>query len=164
MRTYLVVSGTKENYNVMAADWVTMISREPYIIGVSIAPKRYTHDLIIKYKEFVISVPTLELLKDVWIAGSESGPSKLRRLKLTFIDSKIVNTPSIKECIANLECKVIDYKKYGDHTFFVGEVVAYTYDENAFRKDIPSLQVKYIAHVAWSKFTVFSSELYDAKT
>ncbi|MGB9827924.1 MAG: flavin reductase [Thermosphaera sp.] len=53
MRTYLVVSGRiGEEVNVMTADWVTMVSAEPFIIAVAISPKRYTHKLITKYKEF----------------------------------------------------------------------------------------------------------------
>jgi len=162
MRTYLIVSGGRDEYNVMTADWVTMISKNPFIVGVSISPKRYTHKLMTKYREFVISIPTIELLRDVWTAGNESGPSKIRKMSLTFIDSKIVGTPSIKECIANLECKVIEYKDYGDHTFFIGRVVAYTYDEDVFKNDLPSIGYKYILHIGLSKFTVNSDRVYNA--
>ncbi len=162
LRTYLIVSGSEEEFNVMTADWVIRISRDPYIVGVSIAPTRYTHKLVLKYGEFVIAVPTIQILREVWIAGTESGPSKLKKLKLTFVRSRTVKTPSIKECIANLECKVIDHRSYGDHTLFVGEVIDYTYNEKAFINDMPNLNVKYIAHVMGSKFTVLSSEVYDA--
>lgn len=88
MRTYLVISGKDEEANVMAADWVTVLSHRPFMVGVAVSPRRYTHGLIKKYGEFVISVPTLKMLDDVWIAGTKSGPSKLKEMSITLVPSK----------------------------------------------------------------------------
>ena len=157
-----MVSGIGSEVNVMAADWITRISREPYIIGVSIAPTRYTHKLILQYKEFVVSVPTINMLKDVWVAGTEHGPQKIRKLKITFISSKSVKVPSIKEAIANLECKLIDSKTYGDHTLFVGEVIDYTYQEDVFTNGMPNPRVKYLLHIGGSQFITVNPQIHDA--
>jgi len=55
MRTYLIVSGRiGGEVNVLAADWVTMVSADLFIIAVSIFHKRSTHKLITRYKEFVV--------------------------------------------------------------------------------------------------------------
>ena len=107
----------------MAADWVTMISADPFIIAVSISPKRYTHKLITRYKEFVVSVPL------------------------------------IKEAVANLECKVIGMHDYGDHTLFIGEVVAYSYNDKVFPDDEPKPGSGFILHIAKDKFTVEESSV-----
>jgi len=163
MRTYLIVSGHGEEANVMAADWVTVISFEPFILGVAISPKRTTHWLVKKYGEFVVSVPSLEMLRDVWIAGTKKGPSKLKEMNITLIPSRKVKVPSIKEALANIECKVIDAKDYGDHTFFVGKVVDYTYDDRAFKGGKPNIKAKFLAHVSWSEFVTFSEEVYRAE-
>lgn len=159
LRSYLIVSG-KEETNVMTADWVTVLSYKPFIVGVAVARKRYTHKLINRDREFVISVPTLEMLNDVWIAGTKSGPDKLRDMNITFIDSKKIKTKSIKEAVANLECKVIDGREYGDHTFFVGEVINYSYNKEAFRDGKPNLQLNFLAHVAMNEFVTFKKEIY----
>lgn len=161
MRTYLIVSGRGDECNVMAADWVTMISMNPLIIGVSIAPTRYTHGLIKKYGEFVVSVPTLDMLGDVWIAGTESGPQKLKKMRITLVPSKKVATPSIKEAAANLECRVIDSRDYGDHTLFVAEVVSYTFSEEAFKEGKPNLRARFLAHVGLRDFTTFEERIYN---
>lgn len=145
----------------MTADWVTIISSKPFIICVSIAPTRYTHGLITKYKEFVVSVPTMDMLKDVWIAGTESGPSKLQKMNITLIPSKKIATPSIKEAVANLECKVIDTKDYGDHTLFISEVVNCSFKEDAFVGNKPNLNYKFIAHVGLKDFTTFEDKIYN---
>lgn len=111
-------------------------------------------------KEFVVAVPTLEMLEDVWIAGTKSGPEKIKDMSINLIDSKKVNVKSIKEAVANLECKLIDKKSYGDHTFFVGEVLHYTYNEEAFKNGKPNLQFNFLAHLAVNEFVIFDEKIY----
>ncbi|MEM4930517.1 MAG: flavin reductase family protein [Desulfurococcaceae archaeon] len=160
LRTYLIVSGRLNSIvNVMAADWVIVLSANPFLIGVSISPKRFTHRLIREFGEFVVSVPSIDMVNDVWITGSESGPEKLKKVKFTFIPSKSVSTPSIREALANLECRVFDTRDYGDHTLFVGRVVDYSFKENVFRNMEPDLSAGFLAHIAWNKFTSFSDRV-----
>nr|WP_156300693.1 flavin reductase family protein [Thermococcus sp. EP1] len=164
MRTYLIVSGQGEESNVMAADWVTVLSHRPTLIGVAISPKRYTHRLISKYREFVISVPSLEMLEDVWIAGTKSGPSKLKEMNITLVPSTKIGTPSIKEALANMECKVIDAREYGDHTWFVGEIVGYTYNREVFPRGKPDItRANFLAHAAWTDFVTFEKKIHKAE-
>jgi len=164
MRTYLVVSGHGEEANVMAADWVTVLSHDPTLIGVAISPKRYSHKLISKYKEFVVSVPSIDMIDDVWVSGTLSGPSKLKKMKIMLIPSTRISTPSIKEALANIECKVVDTRTYGDHTLFVGEIVGYSYRKEAFREWEPIPDAGFLAHVARNKFITFKKEIIKPKT
>ncbi len=159
----MITSGTLEKPNVMTADWITPLSIDPPLLGVSIAHKRYTKKLIDEYKEFVVSVPTIELLRDVWTAGTVSGASvnKAERLSITFIPSKKVKAPSIKECQANLECKVYKEVETGDHMFYVGEIVEVT-SGDAF-KEMPDIEnYRFILHVRGNMFTTNSSEIFKA--
>ncbi|RLG84675.1 MAG: flavin reductase family protein [Thermoprotei archaeon] len=162
MRTYLVVSGQGEEVNVMAVDWATYVSIDPVLIGVAIHSNHYTHKLIKKYNEFVVSVPTIDMLRDVIIAGRKSGPSKVKQMNITLIPSKKVKTPSIKEAVANLECKVVDEKLYGNYTFFVAEVVDYTQNEEAFNNNRPNTEYKFMAHLSpgTNEFIIFKNEIY----
>lgn len=161
MRTYLLVSGRiNREVNVMTADWVTVVSAQPFIIAVSVAPSRYSYGLITKYGEFVISVPSLEMLQDVWTAGTEHGPKKIHKTKFELIPGSMVQTPIIKNALANIECKVIGIHPYGDHVLFVGEVITYHYREDAFKDNEPLLSAGFIAHIARNKFTTFKEEIY----
>lgn len=160
LRTYLIVSGGKEKTNVMTADWVTPLSFNPFLVGIAISPKRFSHGLIEKYGEFVIAVPSLEMLKQVWIAGTKSGPEKLKEMDITFINSEKISTPSIKQALANLECKVVEKVKTGDHDFFIGEVVNISYDKEFFEKKKPNLKKKPLAHVSGNEFTSFEDKTY----
>ncbi len=162
LRTYLVVSGV-EKPNVMTADWVVPLSFSPPLLGVAVGHTRYTHRLIKESGEFVIAVPTLELLKDVWIAGTVSGKegNKFERLGLTLTNSKKVKVPSIKECQANIECKVVKEVEVGDHTLFVGEIVNVTHGD-AFMHGRADLNYKFILHVSFGRnFTTNSNEKFE---
>lgn len=162
LRTYLIVSGS-DKPNVMTADWVVPLSFDPPMLGVAIGHKRYTHKLIREFQEFVVSVPTLELLKDVWIAGTISGAKedKIRKMSLTLINSKKVRVPSIKECQANIECRLVKEVETGDHTFFVGEIVEAT-PGDAFIHGKPDLNYRFIMHAGFGKrFTTNSGETYE---
>ncbi|MGC8983345.1 MAG: flavin reductase family protein [Desulfurococcaceae archaeon] len=164
LRTYLVVSGRLgEEVNVMAADWVTVVSANPFILAVAIAPTRYTYKLVEKYGEFVVSVPDKNMLRDVWIVGSEHGPEKLKKTRLELAPGKSVKTPIIRNALANLECVVIGKHPYGDHVLYVGKVVAYSYREGAFVNFEPRLDAGFLAHVAMNKFTSISRELVEVR-
>ncbi|ASJ05492.1 MULTISPECIES: flavin reductase family protein [Thermococcus] len=160
MRTYLVVAGRGRGTNVMAADWVTIVSAKPFMVGVAIAPERYTWKLIREHREFVVSVPGLDMLNDVWVVGTKHGPEKLRKTSIEFVPSKAVETPGIKGALANIECRVVDERTYGDHTWFVGEVVASSYREDAFSGDSPRIGAGFLAHASWTDFVTFEKRLY----
>ena len=66
-------------------------------------------------KECVIAIPTLDLIDQVVGIGTCSGADtdKFEKFGLTPIKGKHVGAPLIKECLANIEYKVIDIlKKY----------------------------------------------------
>jgi len=161
LRTYLIVSGrVGEEVNVMTADWLTVVSANPFLIATAIAPTRYTYKLIKKYGEFVVSVPSVNMLRDVWIAGSEHGPGKLSRTEFKFTRARKVGTPIIENALANLECRVVGEHVYGDHVLFIGEVLATHYRESAFKDNEPILEAGFLAHIAWNKFTTFQGVFY----
>ncbi len=148
LRTYLIVAGTIEKPNPMTADWVVPLSFNPPLLGVAVGKRRYTKKLIEEQKDFVVSVPTIELLRDVWIAGTVSGAreNKAEKMNVTFTPSEKVTAPSIKECQANLECRVVNEVETGDHVFFVGEIVNVTHGD-AFEDEKPAVSdFKFIMH------------------
>jgi flavin reductase (DIM6/NTAB) family NADH-FMN oxidoreductase RutF len=63
-----------------------------------------------KHRECVIAVPTVDMLDKIVGIGTCSGADtdKFAKFKLTPIQGKIVRAPLINECLANIECKVMD--------------------------------------------------------
>ena len=56
------------------------------------------------------------------LACSGTDTDKFAKFKLTPVQGKVVKPPLIKECLANIECKVIDIVK--KHNIVVLEAVA----------------------------------------
>ena len=74
--------------------------------------------------ECVIAIPTVDMLDKVVGIGTCSGADtdKFAKFKLTSVQGKVVTSPLIKECLANIECKVIDIVK--KHNIVVLEAIA----------------------------------------
>jgi len=69
-----------------------------------------------KTKQCVINVPTVELLETVMRVGIVPAMEvdKFARFHLTALPARDVQAPLIAECLAALECTVIDYvEKHG---------------------------------------------------
>lgn len=133
----LVTSTSKEGKpDIIPIAWSTPISFKPPLVAIGVAGKRFSHELIEGSGEFVVNIPTHKLLDQVLFCGSTSGRSvdKFRQTGLTPLPSEKVKPPRIKECVAHLECKLAEKFQPGDHTVFVGEVVASSADEAAFDK------------------------------
>ena len=69
-------------------------------------------------------MPTVDLLDKVVGIGTCSGTDtdKFAKFKLTPVQAKVVRSPLIKECLPNIECKVVDLVK--KHNIVVLEGVA----------------------------------------
>jgi len=122
----LVTAQYEGVHNVMAAAWTMAISHDPLLVGVSISPDRWTHALIEKGGEFVLNVPEVSLAEQVKFCGTHSGREmdKFKEANLTPVDAEVVSVPLVGECLGHLECKVEGSYSLGDHTLFVGRVVA----------------------------------------
>ncbi|MCS7285961.1 MAG: flavin reductase family protein [Anaerolineae bacterium] len=132
----LVTSHYKDKENVMSASWITPLSFSPPLIGVAIHPVRFTHDLIKKSEQFALNIPSVSLLKAVEICGTYSGRDvdKFARAGITPVDALEIDVPLVEECIGHIECVLTDAFTTGDHTLFVGQVVAASVVEEAFDK------------------------------
>lgn len=106
-----------EVYNLSIAD--------PVIIGVSIAPERYSNQLIRGRGEFVVNLPTSAIVEKVDRCGSTSGRTvdKFAEFGLTPLPAQQVRPPLIAECPVNLECRVEAVHTIGDHDMFIGRVL-----------------------------------------
>jgi flavin reductase (DIM6/NTAB) family NADH-FMN oxidoreductase RutF len=132
--TVLITSRLGEKVNVMTAAWQMPVSFRPALIAVSIDRERFSHRLILKSREFVINIPNVGLMKEVLCCGTQSGKDidKFEVCKLTQVKAHKVKAPLIEECIGNIECKLHSIHEAGDHTIFVGEVVAASVKEGIF--------------------------------
>jgi flavin reductase (DIM6/NTAB) family NADH-FMN oxidoreductase RutF len=130
----LVTTAWRGNFNVMPAVFVTPLSFDPPLIGLAVHPSRHTHDMIKHSQAFALNIPGRELLHHCQYLGSVSGRdlSKLELTKLPVFSARKVDAPLLEGCVGYIECGVEDAIATGDHTLFVGKVVAVQVEKEAF--------------------------------
>jgi len=123
--TVLITSKLGDKLNVMTAAWQMPVSFKPLLVATAIGHGRFSHDLILESREFVISIPHANMTEEVLCCGTHSGRdgNKFKICGLTPLKAKKVNAPVIHECIGHIECRLYSHHEAGDHTIFVGEVV-----------------------------------------
>ncbi len=98
----------------------------------SCPPQHHTHQNIMETGEFVINVPTEDIIREVLKAAMITGKAcprgrnEIEEAGLTPIPSEKVKPPRVKECAAHYEC-VLDWHR--DH-LIVGRVVAVSVDKS----------------------------------
>ncbi len=117
---------TDGNPNIITIAWLTPVSVSPPLVGMSIGPSRFSYGLIRQTGEFVVNVAPYDIARQVLFCGRRSGRDvdKFAESGLTPLEAQNVRPPIIKECVAHLECRVVQDIEAGDHHIVVGEVLA----------------------------------------
>src|SRR4030043_1269872 len=125
----LVTTNDGKKNNIMTISW-TMVLDFTSVFAITTGEWNYSFAALRKTKECVISIPTVDMLDKVVGIGTCSGveTDKFAKFKLTPVEGKKVKAPLIKECLANIECKVIDIVK--KHNIVVLEGVAAYFDSS----------------------------------
>ena len=69
----LVTCGSMDKPNVFTVAWTGILCTQPPVTYISVRPERYSHELITQSGEFVINLPTRELVKAVDWCGVKTG-------------------------------------------------------------------------------------------
>ena len=121
--------------NVMTAAWAGTVCSDPVMLSISIRKERYSHGIIMRTGEFVVSLTTEKLAKATDYVGVKSGRDIDKfalkgELKLTPSPSKYIQAPGIAESPVCLECRVRQVLELGSHDMFVAEVLSTDIDES----------------------------------
>jgi len=125
-----ITSAFEEKKNIMTSAWCSPASFYPPIVTCFIGVTRFSHDLIMKSREFVMNIMAADQGEAAVYCGNHSGRdvNKIDAYGLRFTKAQVVAPPLIVGCAAHIECRVLSYHLIGDHTLFVGETVAYDED------------------------------------
>lgn len=106
----LLTTRDGEKNNVMTLSWTMVMDFTP-MFAITTGPWNYSFSALQNTEECVIAIPTIDMLDIVVGVGTCSGSDtdKFARFKLTSRPAKIVKAPLIAECLANIECKVVDF-------------------------------------------------------
>jgi len=142
--------------------WAMPTSINPPLLAISLAPTRHSHTLIGESGEFIVNIPTLEILQAVYACGSLTGRSfdKFKKTNLTPIPGKKVKAPAIRECIAHLECVVDSKFTTGDHTVFVGKILEAYADVSVFAESYDLKKARMLYHLGGNNFAILDPKIY----
>jgi len=118
---YLVTMTTPEGYNGMIASWLTQCSHEPPRVALAIRKSRLSHEQILLTKKFCVNVLPREFgnrIKNFKIADWKN------KFGLTAYSISPNGLPVLDECIGYLDCLLENAIDAGDHTLFIGNIVA----------------------------------------
>jgi len=125
----LVTTHDGKKNNIMTISWTMVMDFTPRF-AITTGPWNYSFAALGKTKECVIAIPTVDMLDKVIGIGTCSGAhtDKFHKFMLTPEKGKYVRAPLIAECLANIECKVVDIVK--KHNIVVLEGLAAYFDNS----------------------------------
>jgi len=128
----LVVSGNENTSNIITVAWIGIVSSTPPTIGISLRKNRYSLELIRESREFTVNIPSSDYYKETDYCGIVTGKerNKFTDTSLTPLPGTQINTPIIKECPYNIECRVTQEIELGDYILILGEIVETHIDED----------------------------------
>jgi flavin reductase (DIM6/NTAB) family NADH-FMN oxidoreductase RutF len=106
----LVTTHDKGRNNIMTISWHMVLDFTPQI-ALTTGPWNHSFQALIRAKECVLAIPTVDLAEKVVSIGDCSGTQvdKFKKFALTPIPAAEVKAPLIAECFACIECRVSDY-------------------------------------------------------
>jgi flavin reductase (DIM6/NTAB) family NADH-FMN oxidoreductase RutF len=105
----LVTTNDGQRNNIMTISWTMVVDFSP-VLAMTTGPWNHSFAALRKFRECVIAIPTVDNIDQVIRIGTCSGTDtdKFDATGFTPLKGRHVRAPLIKECLANVECKVID--------------------------------------------------------
>jgi flavin reductase (DIM6/NTAB) family NADH-FMN oxidoreductase RutF len=111
----LVTTSDGGRHNVMTISWTMVMDFTPRF-AITTGAWNHSYKALRKTRECVIAIPTVDMLDKVVGIGTCSGADadKFARFGLTAVPAEKVAAPLIAECLANIECRVVDIVRKHD--------------------------------------------------
>lgn len=118
----LIGSRAGDERNAMTASWVTQLSMEPVLVGVSVDNGAVTRRLIADGGSFTVNLWDAADTK-VFVKFSKPAQDDGSTLNGRAVRAAATGAPVFDEAVAWVDCEVRHAFDLGTHTLFVGEVV-----------------------------------------
>lgn len=116
----VVTTGGKAGRHGMTANAVASLSLNPPLVVVCVEKKTHSLDHLKTNRCFAVNILRLEQ-EDISRRFATPGPKDFNGLELL---SAVTESPILADCLAYLDCVVVDILPGGDHEIFIGEIIA----------------------------------------
>ena len=125
----LVTTHDGRKNNIMTITWTMVMDFSPRF-AITTGPWNHSYTALVETQECVLSIPTVDMIDKVIGIGTCSGADtdKFEKFRLTPIKAKHVAAPLIGECLANIECRLVDIVE--PHGILVLDGLAAYFDES----------------------------------
>ncbi len=115
----VVTTGGIAGLHGLTANAVASLSLEPPLLLVAVDKRALTLDYLKANRCFAVNILRLDQ-EDISRRFATPGPKDFSDLKITTAST---TAPILADCLAFLDCKVVDILPGGDHEIFIGEIV-----------------------------------------
>lgn len=124
-------------FDIMTASWVSIVSKTPPTLAVSLNRSRLTYEQIRQTGCFVVNMVPAQLAVQADYCGLRSGRdrNKLEVVGLTPVRASRIAAPLLAECPLNVECRLSREVELGEYVLVMGEILEIHADESAFGAD-----------------------------
>jgi flavin reductase (DIM6/NTAB) family NADH-FMN oxidoreductase RutF len=151
----LVTTRDGDKTNIMTISWTMVMDFTP-VFAITTGAWNHSFAALRKTRECVIAIPTVDLLDTVVGIGTCCGADtdKFAQFRLTPLPGKVVKPPLIQQCLANIECQVIDIIE--KHDIVVLQAVAACID--------PTRKEKRMLHAVGDGTFIADGRKFDRRT
>ena len=105
----LVTTSDGQRDNVMTITWTMVLDFSP-TFAIKTGPWNYSYTALSNSKECVLAIPTIDLIDKVIGIGTCSGQDtdKFDAFDIARKPARNVHSPLLPDCLANIECRVLD--------------------------------------------------------
>ena len=140
---HVVTMGEGETGNALTVSWLTQVSSDPPMVALAIKSSHQSARLVKEAGSFAVNFLAIhhESLAKTYYGPAESGYDKLKGSSLA--KAPVTGSPLLSGAVGFLDCKIAQQLVAGDHTIFVGEVVAAELDKGAALLNTASSGMRY---------------------
>lgn len=154
----LITATYQTQRNICPIAWTTPLNDEPPLVIICVASSHFTSQLIDKSKEFVINIPSVEMLDVIKNTGTTSGKKvdKFKTFNIEVDDGVKINTVHLKNCVGFIEAKVVFKKEFKGVNLYVGEVLHCEVEKDVYKDNLIPQKAKTVHHIGANKFFISS--------
>jgi len=148
--------------NAAPFSFVSPVSGDPPLIAFASSPEHETAKNILETGDFVVNLPSENILKQLWICADSipDEKSEIDVASLTAEKSVKVKSPGIKECFGRFECRLERHYTAGDHLLITGLVLrAVVRDDLMKRERFLVEKSDFLMHIGGAEFGLLGRTL-----
>lgn len=121
-----IVKDASGKHNPITLSWLMPTSRVPPMLAISVAPSRHSFAALRRAGQFVVAYPAEGQEEETVLYGTASGRGldKLARGGTRVVPATKIDSVLMLDAVANFECELAGEFVTGDHSIFVGKIVA----------------------------------------